>query len=107
MFLKDTSYLKYEFEKPSDFVEHLKKWLPQRSWFNDSEIVWNKKFRPFFAEILTVQGIGFTFNLAKAEQLINESTYEGKYLMENSFSICCDKEFQMTSRTRQQAITRF
>ena len=35
----------------------------QREWFHLSERKWNQENNPEFAEIVTADGIGFTFNL--------------------------------------------
>lgn len=61
----------FNFSSNSDFVEHLRTFQPQRIWFNKSERFWNSKNKAIFAEILTKNGIGFTFNLAKDHNLLN------------------------------------
>lgn len=40
-------------------------------WFLNQEITINGRYSPVFAEIPTERGIGFTFNLLDAEELLN------------------------------------
>lgn len=40
-------------------------------WFLDQEITLNEQYNPVFAEILTERGIGYSFNLMDAGELMN------------------------------------
>lgn len=42
----------------------------QIDWFKGQSAVWGEKFRPEFAEIWTIRGIGFVFNSMEGEDLL-------------------------------------
>lgn len=43
----------------------------QSKWFKNQTAEWNSHYSPKFAEMLTTRGYGFTFNILKAEDLLN------------------------------------
>lgn len=57
--------LKFNYTKNSDFVELLRNITKnsQKPWFDKRIAKWNQHENPPHSEILTAEGIGFTFNL--------------------------------------------
>ena len=77
----------FNYSKPSDFVECLRNITDQRVWFNDSFSYWNDEINPSFAETLTRNGLGFTFNIVEYESLIHSNRTSGdfKYKFNDEF----------------------
>jgi hypothetical protein len=44
-----------------------------REWFNRTEAIWNNEKNPKFTEIITRNGLGFTFNLMEHSDLFYEN----------------------------------
>jgi acid-sensing ion channel, other len=61
----------FNYSKTSDFVDDLRSIGYPRFWFKHSLGSWNNDLDPIFAETLTRNGIGFSFNLAEESSLIN------------------------------------
>jgi hypothetical protein len=62
---------KFIFNSNSDVADFLRNLTMQRLRFADSESFWNGKFKPQFAETLTRVGLGFSFNMIDADDLLN------------------------------------
>lgn len=73
---------KFNFSNPSEFVDYLRNLTMQRLWFNDSYSIFKGKSHPAFAETLTRLGIGFSFNMMKAEDLMDFSTVSKDFFYE-------------------------
>lgn len=43
-------------------------------WFRNQNFSFNKRFQPVFAEMITQNGMGFTFNLLDADKLMRFDT---------------------------------
>ena len=55
----------------SDFVDLLRNYTHlNRPWFINKKAKWNKLVDPPFAEILTQNGFGYTFNLMDMSELL-------------------------------------
>jgi len=63
----DKFELNFKYSSNKEFVQHLWNKTVEREWFNELNALWNGRF----AEILTRRGIGFTFNLLPADELLN------------------------------------
>jgi hypothetical protein len=66
-------YLWFNYTKPSDAVDILRNLTEQREWFNRTEVIWNNEENPKFTEIITRNGLGFTFNLIEDSELFHEN----------------------------------
>ena len=61
----------FNFSSTSDFVDLLKYYTNlERPWFDNRNAKWNKVTEPVFAEILTQNGFGYTFNLINQSHLL-------------------------------------
>lgn len=71
----------FNYSKTSDFVGHLKSIPDQRKWFYWSWRKWNNDWHTKFAETLTTNGIGFTFNIVSDSELlkINQTSNDFRY----------------------------
>lgn len=61
----------FNYSSNSEVVDFLMNMTENRVWFNESKSTWNSKNDPEFVEILTRQGLSFTFNIIDAEDLMN------------------------------------
>ena len=59
------------------FYPGMLKATSQIQWFQDQIITFNGKSHPIFAEVRTERGMGFSFNLMDAEELLDFERYEG------------------------------
>lgn len=61
----------FVFNRSSDFVSYLRK-LPQQSdWFDETSGSWNNEDQVNFAQVLTRNGLGYTFNVLEASDMLN------------------------------------
>lgn len=68
------TYVYFKFNSTSDFVDLLRNHTyEERPWFIHKKAKWNKDIEPSFAEILTQNGIGYTFNLMDQSELLHAS----------------------------------
>jgi acid-sensing ion channel, other len=66
-------FLWFNYTKPSDAVDFLKNQTEHREWFSSVEAIWNNEENPKFTEIITRNGLGFTFNLMEDADLFYEN----------------------------------
>lgn len=63
----------FEFNTSSELVDNLYYYTSlSRPWFVHKKAKWNTVIEPPFAEILTQNGIGYTFNLMNMSELLYE-----------------------------------
>lgn len=43
----------------------------QIAWFREQFSMFNRHYQPEFSEIRTLRGMGFTFNMINADELLN------------------------------------
>jgi hypothetical protein len=57
--------------KLDDFVGRIKK-STQTEWFVNQTAMWNSRYKPEFAEVLTKRGYGFSFNMLPPSKLFTD-----------------------------------
>lgn len=62
----------------SEFMEHMRNMREPKSWFNERKAILSNFYNPSFSEIITKRGLGFTFNMIDAEDLLTNNV--SKYL---------------------------
>jgi hypothetical protein len=66
----DFVYFKYD--KPTDFVDYLRTYTNKYSFvFGKYTAKWNEHIDPNFVETLTSKGMGFSFNMAEMQEILN------------------------------------
>lgn len=66
------AFVDFDYEKPTDFVDYLRHYTNKYSFvFGDYTAKWNEHEVPTFVETLTSKGMGFSFNMAKMERILN------------------------------------
>jgi hypothetical protein len=63
----------FNYTTTSDAVDYLRNLTEHREWFNRTEAIWNNEKNPKFTEIITRNGLGFTFNLMEHSDLFYEN----------------------------------
>jgi hypothetical protein len=67
----------FSFESNREFVEFLKtNQIGNRLWFETRHVYWNRRSTAPFAETLTRFGLGFSFNLIQADELLDFDRYK-------------------------------
>lgn len=67
IFTSEHEYNKYDVT--SHIISFMKK-NSRRNWFEAQSSTWNQKFSPKFSEVITSRGMGFSFNLKNASEVI-------------------------------------
>lgn len=62
---------RFEYNITHLVIDHMKKNSP-KDWFSNQSATWNRQFEPAFAEMVTQQGMGFTFNMIDSSALFIE-----------------------------------
>lgn len=101
-------YNRFDFTKPSDFVENLRNMTDQRAWFSGTEAVWNIDESPEFVEIVTRHGLGFAFNLVEdSELLITNNTSEDFRFSYNDSRIMKKRPWSTGAQSESKLWTKF
>jgi hypothetical protein len=66
------AFAEFDYEKPTYFIDYLRTYTKKYSFvFGEYTAKWNEHVDPIFVETLTSKGMGFSFNMAEMQEILN------------------------------------